>query len=173
MEDSRPRPGKRCHERSAHARSILALRRAAICRQDGRRLRTRAAYVLAIGGACGSPRGRAAQRRRQARRPRRFLSLNCHRLLEAYFGVLEAGGVLLPLNIRLAPDELAYHSERRGGEDPVSGERVLRVWWIPSAESFPACSLSPCFPERPTRAGSCPKNYEDLLADRGLLIAPT
>jgi acyl-CoA synthetase (AMP-forming)/AMP-acid ligase II len=37
-----------------------------------------------------------------------FLSLNCHRLLEAYFGVLEAGGVLLPLNIRLAPDELAY-----------------------------------------------------------------
>ncbi len=37
-----------------------------------------------------------------------FLSLNCHRLLEAYFGVLEAGAVLLPLNIRLAADELAY-----------------------------------------------------------------
>src|ERR1700736_932060 len=37
-----------------------------------------------------------------------FLSTNCHRLLEAYYGVLEAGAVLLPLNIRLAPDELAY-----------------------------------------------------------------
>src|SRR5580700_9828312 len=37
-----------------------------------------------------------------------FLSLNCHRLLEAYYGVLEAGAILLPLNIRLAPDELAY-----------------------------------------------------------------
>src|SRR5271156_1998141 len=37
-----------------------------------------------------------------------FLSLNCHRLLEAYFGVLEAGGILLPLNIRLAAPELAY-----------------------------------------------------------------
>src|ERR1019366_4336414 len=37
-----------------------------------------------------------------------FLSLNCHRLLEAYFGVLEAGCVLLPLNIRLAAPELAY-----------------------------------------------------------------
>jgi fatty-acyl-CoA synthase len=37
-----------------------------------------------------------------------FLSLNCHRLLEAYYGVLEAGGVLLPLNVRLAPHELAY-----------------------------------------------------------------
>jgi fatty-acyl-CoA synthase len=37
-----------------------------------------------------------------------FLSLNCHRLLEAYFGVLEAGAVLLPLNIRLAAPELTY-----------------------------------------------------------------
>jgi fatty-acyl-CoA synthase len=35
-----------------------------------------------------------------------FLSLNCHRLLEAYYGVLEAGCVLLPLNIRLAAPEL-------------------------------------------------------------------
>ena len=37
-----------------------------------------------------------------------FLSTNCHRLLEAYYGVVEAGAVLLPLNIRLAPQELAY-----------------------------------------------------------------
>ena len=37
-----------------------------------------------------------------------FLTTNCHRLLEAYYGVIEAGGVLLPLNIRLAPQELAY-----------------------------------------------------------------
>ena len=37
-----------------------------------------------------------------------FLSTNCHRLMEAYYGVLEAGAVLLPLNIRLAPPELAF-----------------------------------------------------------------
>ncbi len=37
-----------------------------------------------------------------------FLSTNCHRLLEAYFGVLEASAVLLPLNVRLAAAELAY-----------------------------------------------------------------
>src|SRR5271163_4220683 len=37
-----------------------------------------------------------------------FLSGNCHRLLEAYYGVVEAGAVLLPLNIRLAPQELSY-----------------------------------------------------------------
>ena len=37
-----------------------------------------------------------------------YLSGNCHRLLEGYYGVLEAGAVLLPLNIRLTPAELAY-----------------------------------------------------------------
>lgn len=37
-----------------------------------------------------------------------LLSYNCHRLLEAYYGVLEAGGILLPLNIRLAPPELEF-----------------------------------------------------------------
>src|ERR1700747_2288383 len=37
-----------------------------------------------------------------------FLSMNCHRLLEAYYGVIEAGAVLLPLNFRLASQELAY-----------------------------------------------------------------
>lgn len=37
-----------------------------------------------------------------------FLSANCHRLLEAYYGVLEAGAVLLPLNIRLTANELGY-----------------------------------------------------------------
>ncbi|MGA9555482.1 MAG: long-chain-fatty-acid--CoA ligase [Terriglobales bacterium] len=37
-----------------------------------------------------------------------FLSLNCHRLLEAYFGVLQAKCILVPLNIRLAGPELTY-----------------------------------------------------------------
>ena len=37
-----------------------------------------------------------------------WLCGNTHELLEAYFGVLLAGGVLLPLNIRLAPAELRF-----------------------------------------------------------------
>lgn len=45
-----------------------------------------------------------------------FLSLNCHRLLEAYFGVLEARCVLLPLNIRLAAPELTYILNDSGAE---------------------------------------------------------
>jgi fatty-acyl-CoA synthase len=37
-----------------------------------------------------------------------YLSLNCHRLLEAYYGVPQTGAVLLPLNVRLSPEELTY-----------------------------------------------------------------
>lgn len=37
-----------------------------------------------------------------------YLAYNSSELLEGYYGVLEAGGVLLPLNIRLNPNELAY-----------------------------------------------------------------
>jgi fatty-acyl-CoA synthase len=37
-----------------------------------------------------------------------FISYNCHQLLEAYYGVLEASAVLNPVNIRLAPPEIGY-----------------------------------------------------------------
>jgi fatty-acyl-CoA synthase len=37
-----------------------------------------------------------------------YLSFNCHRLLEAYYGVPQLQAILLPLNIRLSGEELAY-----------------------------------------------------------------
>jgi len=37
-----------------------------------------------------------------------YISFNCHRLLEAYYGVPQLGAILLPLNIRLSCEELAY-----------------------------------------------------------------
>jgi fatty-acyl-CoA synthase len=37
-----------------------------------------------------------------------FITYNTHQLLEAYYGVLEAGAVLNPINIRLMPKEIAY-----------------------------------------------------------------
>jgi fatty-acyl-CoA synthase len=37
-----------------------------------------------------------------------FMGTNSHRLLEAYYGVLEAGAILLPLNIRLSANELSF-----------------------------------------------------------------
>ena len=45
-----------------------------------------------------------------------YLGYNCHRLLEAYDGVLQAGAVLLPLNLRLTASDFRYildHSEAR------------------------------------------------------------
>jgi len=45
------------------------------------------------------------------------LNFNCHRLLEAYYGVPQLGTILLPLNIRLSPKELGYilNDSSRGG----------------------------------------------------------
>lgn len=37
-----------------------------------------------------------------------YLGYNCHRLLESYYGVVKMGGVLLPLNIRLATQDFQY-----------------------------------------------------------------
>ncbi len=43
-----------------------------------------------------------------------FITYNTHHLLEAYYGVPEAGAVLNPVNIRLAPHEIAYILEHAG-----------------------------------------------------------
>src|SRR6516162_1032508 len=56
-----------------------------------------------------------------------FLSANCHRLLEAYYGVIEAGAVLLPLNIRLAPQELAFMLNDSGASLLFYQKRFLDV----------------------------------------------
>src|SRR5262245_16791821 len=35
-----------------------------------------------------------------------YLSFNNHQLLEGYFGVIQAGAIVTPLNVRLTPAEL-------------------------------------------------------------------
>lgn len=45
-----------------------------------------------------------------------YLSRNSHRLLEAYYGVVQAGAIFLPLNVRLTAADFGYilnHSEAR------------------------------------------------------------
>jgi len=37
-----------------------------------------------------------------------FLSHNTHQLLEAYYGVIEAGAILNPINVRLTPQDIGY-----------------------------------------------------------------
>lgn len=92
-----------------------------------------------------------------------FLSTNCHRLLEAYYGVLEAGAVLLPLNIRLAPAELAYIIND-------AGATVLFVekQFLPLLESFrtaiPSVKMFCLLEGAPESPWLSPQNYEALLA---------
>jgi len=37
-----------------------------------------------------------------------YLGANCHRLLEAYYGVVQMGAILVPLNIRLTPKDFLF-----------------------------------------------------------------
>jgi fatty-acyl-CoA synthase len=93
-----------------------------------------------------------------------FLSLNCHRLLEAYYGVLEAGAVLLPLNIRLAPAELEYVLNN-------SGARALffQSQFVELVEAFrPKLTNVKAFyslDEQVKRDWVEPKTYDQMLAD--------
>ena len=92
-----------------------------------------------------------------------FLSTNCHRLLEAYYGVLEAGCVLLPLNIRLAPQELALVLNDAGASFLFCEQQLL-----PLVEALrpAASSLKKIFvlDAQPQAAWLDPSNYEALLA---------
>ena len=92
-----------------------------------------------------------------------FLGANCHRLLEGYYGVLEAGGVLLPLNIRLASQELAYILN-----DSEAAVLLFEEQFIPLVESFRADlrSVKSFVPLdfKPDAAWMAAQNYEDMLA---------
>src|SRR5215472_1490725 len=93
-----------------------------------------------------------------------FLGANCHRLLEGYYGVLEAGGVLLPLNIRLASQELAYILN-----DSEADVLFFEEQFIPLVESFrkELRSVKSFVPLdfKPSAPWMTPKNYEELLAE--------
>jgi len=92
-----------------------------------------------------------------------FLSTNCHRLLEAYFGVLEAGAVLLPLNIRLSQQELGYILND-------AGVKILFVEsaFLPLVEAFrhavPAIRNFILLDANPDADWLMAENYEELLA---------
>jgi acyl-CoA synthetase (AMP-forming)/AMP-acid ligase II len=92
-----------------------------------------------------------------------FLSMNCHRLLEAYYGVLEAGAVLLPLNVRLSAGELAYILNDSGATVLFLEKEFLSL-----VESFRGeLSAAPSFfllDGPPPTHWLSPHSYEDLLA---------
>jgi fatty-acyl-CoA synthase len=91
-----------------------------------------------------------------------FLSTNCHRLLEAYYGVPEAGAVLLPLNIRLAPSELSYVLN-----DAEATVLFVEKQFLGLVESFRAdipCVKTFCqLDGTPEASWLSPHNYDTLL----------
>ena len=92
-----------------------------------------------------------------------FLSINCHRLLEAYYGVLEAGAVLLPLNVRLAPAELAFILC-----DAAPRVLFLEKIFLPLVEAFrlqaPSIEKFILMDDSPAAPWLASQNYEQLLA---------
>jgi fatty-acyl-CoA synthase len=90
-----------------------------------------------------------------------FLTYNTHQLLEAYYGVLEAGAVLNPVNIRLTPHEIAYILDH-------AGSRVVAFHrdFLPLVEA-----IAPRLPARPRlviiegeAGGVASDEYEALLS---------
>ena len=92
-----------------------------------------------------------------------YLSGNCHRLLEAYYGVLEAGAVLLPLNIRLTPNELAYILNDSGAKVLLFQEQ-----FSPMVEGFQrelqSVKKFVGLDHAPTQSWAVQQSYENLIA---------
>jgi fatty-acyl-CoA synthase len=93
-----------------------------------------------------------------------FLSTNCHRLLEAYYGVLEAGAILLPLNIRLSSDELAYILN-----DASAKILFVEKSFLPVVESFRSKLLTVkefyLLDGSPQESWLAPKSYDQIIAE--------
>jgi fatty-acyl-CoA synthase len=92
-----------------------------------------------------------------------FLSTNCHRLLEAYYGVLEAGCVLLPLNIRLGPQELAFVLN-----DAQARFLFIEPPFFPLVDSFrtsvPSIGAFFLLDGQPQASWLAPRNYDEVLS---------
>jgi len=93
-----------------------------------------------------------------------FLSTNCHRLLEAYYGVVAAGTVLLPLNYRLSANELEYILK-----DSEASLLFLEQEFLPLVDSFRerVSSVRAFFllDGQPSAGWLSPRNYDDTLLE--------
>ena len=91
-----------------------------------------------------------------------FLSFNCHRLLEAYYGVVQIGAVLLPLNIRLNARELTYILNDSGTKvlfyDPELAELAKEI----SKGIAPTTKYVALDGDPPDWAE--PKNYDSMIS---------
>jgi fatty-acyl-CoA synthase len=57
-----------------------------------------------------------------------YLSLNCHRLVEGYYGVPQMGAILLCLNVRLSPHELTLILNDAQPRVLVLSQMMVKLW---------------------------------------------
>jgi fatty-acyl-CoA synthase len=101
-----------------------------------------------------------------------FLSFNCHRLLEGYYGVPQARAIVLPLNVRLAAEEQRYILDHSGARAVFFAPEFLPVveqlraavksvqWWVP----LEPCAAGPwadsrCYDEVVAAAAPAPAAF--------------
>jgi fatty-acyl-CoA synthase len=82
-----------------------------------------------------------------------FLAPNVTELLEAHFGVPRAGAVLVAINTRLMPEEVAYILEHSGARVLVAHESLTHLVEDAAVEHFLVCGEG--------------GNYEEFLASAG------
>lgn len=91
-----------------------------------------------------------------------FLAYNSYPLLEGYYGVLEAGGILLPINIRLSPSDVAHILNHASAAflfaDADFAPMVREIW--PALVSKPTVVW---LSARPNGVRGC--LYDDLLSE--------
>ncbi|HLG14723.1 MAG TPA: fatty acid--CoA ligase [Blastocatellia bacterium] len=95
-----------------------------------------------------------------------WLGYNSHELLEAYYGVVQMGAVLLPLNIRLTPDEIAFILNDSGSVALFYNRDFLP---LVEAVRSQAPALRQCVVLEP---GSGEPDYESLLEAAGANFTP-
>ncbi len=92
-----------------------------------------------------------------------FLAFNCHRLLEAYYGVVQAGAILLPMNVRLSIAEFRYILNDSGARvvffDAELADAVEKI--LPDLKTVEHLIPLDAQARRPWTTAAC---YDELLA---------
>ncbi len=94
-----------------------------------------------------------------------FLSYNCHRLLEAYYGVLLCQGVLLPLNIRLLPQEIGYILQDSGARFVFLDPDFLPLVGALQGQLRSESRFFLLEPAEAASGGLDPRSYDQLLQE--------
>ena len=88
-----------------------------------------------------------------------YLSFNTHQLLEGYYGVVQAGGIVMPLNVRLSPQELVAILNH-------SGARMLIFEndFVPLVEKLrPLCSNIQRYVTTDDKVACADMQYEEII----------